>query len=123
MKKQMTASMLIFVGFFLSSFAFAEEVGTGVKGKPTLVATPDGGVIVLFGSKLSKFDGQLNLIKEVELKSEPDPGAVVHPAVEPVVLPPIQEVPPLEPGDPGAVVDADSGVPLPDPDMGPENGQ
>jgi hypothetical protein len=33
-----------------------------------LVATSDGGVVVLAGGKLMKYDSSLNLVKEVELK-------------------------------------------------------
>jgi len=36
--------------------------------RPELVATSDGGVCVLVGGKLMKYDGQLNLVKEAELK-------------------------------------------------------
>lgn len=35
-----------------------------------MVATPDGGVIVLSGSKLLKYDKDLNLLKEVEIKMD-----------------------------------------------------
>ena len=34
----------------------------------TMVATPDGGVIVMAGNKLLKYDQDLNLVKEVEIK-------------------------------------------------------
>lgn len=34
----------------------------------TLVATSDGGVVVLIGNKLIKYDKNLNLVKEVEIK-------------------------------------------------------
>lgn len=34
----------------------------------TMVATKDGGVIVMVGNRLLKYDGELNLQKEVELK-------------------------------------------------------
>ncbi|MFH1359709.1 MAG: hypothetical protein ABIJ41_01570 [Candidatus Omnitrophota bacterium] len=34
----------------------------------TLVPTEDGGVIVLVGNKLTKYDKNLNLVKEVEIK-------------------------------------------------------
>jgi len=33
-----------------------------------MVATPDGGVIVMAGNKLMKYDKDLNLVKEVEIK-------------------------------------------------------
>ncbi|MEI7998465.1 MAG: hypothetical protein WCH62_03045 [Candidatus Omnitrophota bacterium] len=35
-------------------------------GQPSMIAT-DGGVVVLFGSKISKYDKDLNLVKEVNL--------------------------------------------------------
>lgn len=35
-----------------------------------MVATNDGGVIVLVGNKLLKYDKDLNLVKEVELKAD-----------------------------------------------------
>lgn len=35
-----------------------------------VVATSDGGIIVVTGSKLLKYDKDLNLIKEVEIKSD-----------------------------------------------------
>lgn len=33
-----------------------------------IVATSDGGVVVVLGNKLSKYDSNLNFVKEVELK-------------------------------------------------------
>ena len=38
----------------------------------TLIATEDGGVIVMVGNKLIKYDKDLNLIKEVEIKVDMD---------------------------------------------------
>ncbi len=38
--------------------------------KTSMVASNDGGVIVLSGHKLSKYDANLNLVKEVEIKAE-----------------------------------------------------
>ena len=35
-----------------------------------MVATGDGGIIVLTGNKLLKYDKDLNLIKEVEIKMD-----------------------------------------------------
>lgn len=46
----------------------------GMPHQPTMIATSDGGVIVLSGPKLAKYDKDLNLIKEVELKGGPKPG-------------------------------------------------
>ena len=39
-----------------------------MMGKPQMVATDEGGVIVLAGNKLMKYDAELNLVKEVEVK-------------------------------------------------------
>ena len=41
--------------------------------QPSLVATTDGGVIVLVGNKLQKYDKNLELKKEVEIKPERGP--------------------------------------------------
>ena len=35
-----------------------------------LVATQDGGAILMIGNKLIKYDGQLNIVKEVEIKMD-----------------------------------------------------
>lgn len=37
-------------------------------GKSSMIASADGGVIVLMGNKLMKYDANLDLVKEVELK-------------------------------------------------------
>jgi len=37
-----------------------------------MVATSDGGVIVMAGDKLFKYDKNLNLVKETEINIEPD---------------------------------------------------
>ena len=39
-----------------------------MMGKTQMVATDEGGVIVLAGQKLMKYDADLNLVKEVEIK-------------------------------------------------------
>ncbi|OQA52530.1 MAG: hypothetical protein BWY44_00617 [Candidatus Omnitrophica bacterium ADurb.Bin292] len=36
-------------------------------GQPTMVAADDGGVVVLAGKKLKKYDNALNLVKEVSV--------------------------------------------------------
>ena len=41
---------------------------------PTMVVSNDGGVIVLTGSKLYKYDKNLNLVKEAEIKADMDCG-------------------------------------------------
>ena len=40
---------------------------------PMVVATSDGGVVILTGKRLVKYDNALNLVKEVELKGGPKP--------------------------------------------------
>lgn len=45
-----------------------EKMGQGAKGMSQLVATTDGGVIVMVGNRLLKYDTNLNLIKETEIK-------------------------------------------------------
>ncbi len=42
--------------------------GGMMHNKPSLVATSDGGIVVLDGHRLLKYDAQLNLINEAELK-------------------------------------------------------
>jgi hypothetical protein len=42
----------------------------GMMEKPQMVASNDGGVIILAGHKLYKYDKNLNLVKEVDLKTE-----------------------------------------------------
>ena len=39
-----------------------------MMGKAQMVATDEGGVIVLAGNKLMKYDADLNLVKEAEIK-------------------------------------------------------
>ena len=43
---------------------------TGMMAAKQMVAVKDGGVIVLTGNKLLKYDQDLNLIKEVEIKMD-----------------------------------------------------
>ena len=42
----------------------------GIKGKGEMVTTQDGGVIVMKGNKLVKYDKDLNLVKEIKLKKK-----------------------------------------------------
>jgi hypothetical protein len=37
-------------------------------GEKKLVATQDGGAVLMMGNKLIKYDAQLNIVKEVEIK-------------------------------------------------------
>ncbi len=41
-----------------------------MMGKSGIVATQDGGVIVMTGNKLYKYDKDLNLVKEAEVKMD-----------------------------------------------------
>ena len=48
-----------------------DKIGPGPGGMrmgKELVATTDGGVVVLIGNKLMKYDANLNLVKETEIK-------------------------------------------------------
>jgi hypothetical protein len=45
-----------------------EKMCGPMMGKAQMVATDEGGVIVLAGNKLMKYDADLNLIKEAEVK-------------------------------------------------------
>jgi hypothetical protein len=45
-----------------------EKMCRSMMGKAQMVATDEGGVIVLAGNKLMKYDADLNLVKEVEVK-------------------------------------------------------
>ncbi len=101
MKKVIFFTMILGVGLFAGVSAFAEDQDMlqqregresqdqgmmagkmGMKGEmmkkgmhqqPTLIATTDGGVVMFFGGKLAKYDAQLNLVKEVEIKGGPMP--------------------------------------------------
>jgi len=87
----MKKALLLFVAlsFWVSLPAFAEEAvpekgstagmameqrmgmmgcPCAMMGKTQMVATEDGGVIVLAGNKLMKYDADLGLVKEVEVK-------------------------------------------------------
>jgi hypothetical protein len=43
------------------------KMGCPMMGKAQMVATGEGGVIVLIGNKLIKYDANLDLVKEVEV--------------------------------------------------------
>lgn len=89
MKKIIFVVMLVAFFMTTSGISYAQEKGSmmgeekkgSMKGKgcmhgmmmkkmmtKEMVATGDGGVIVLVGNKLMKYDKDLNLIKEVEIK-------------------------------------------------------
>ncbi len=60
----------------VSGVAFAcmdgkkEGMDKGMMNKPVMVSSNGGGVIILIGNKLQKYDSKLNLVKEVEIKVE-----------------------------------------------------
>jgi len=41
-----------------------------MMGERKLVPTQDGGAILIMGNKLTKYDGQMNVVKEVEIKMD-----------------------------------------------------
>ena len=45
----------------------------GMHGPSSMVALMDGSIVVLSGSKLTKYDADLNVVKEVEVKGGPKP--------------------------------------------------
>jgi len=73
------ALAVVVLSLVISASAFAEDMkkdempgmgkmGCPMMGKAQMVATDEGGVIVLAGNKLLKYDADLNLVKEVEVK-------------------------------------------------------
>jgi hypothetical protein len=91
MKKAALLLILSSAFIFTGRFAFAEEpnmdapqgkdmrggkmkgmMGGGMMHQASMVASSDGGVIVLTGGKLAKYDKDLNLVKEVEIKGGRD---------------------------------------------------
>ncbi|MDP2911391.1 MAG: hypothetical protein Q8N76_03560 [Candidatus Omnitrophota bacterium] len=44
------------------------HMGKMMMGGKELLATQDGGVVLMMGNKLIKYDSQLNLVKETEIK-------------------------------------------------------
>ena len=73
----------------------------GMHQKPTVTATSDGGIVVLNGDKISKYDAQLNLIKTVELPHDKKPQPDMKEPAKESAPADIQEVkaelPPVEP--------------------------
>lgn len=85
------------IGLLSSKFVFAEDMqamgnesqqGQGMMGgqkqggnpmmgmmpRETAIATADGGIVVLAGPRLIKYDKDLNLVKEVEMPRPKRPG-------------------------------------------------
>jgi len=90
MKRLFFVSLIAIFSLSIVSISFCEETGEG-KGKEMkehkmdkgkmmmkkimskeIVATQDGGVVVMMGNKLIKYDKKLNLVKEIELKMDMD---------------------------------------------------
>ena len=82
--------------------------GGGMMQHSSMVATSDGGVIVLSGHKLAKYDSDLNLVKEVQLKMEKGPRPTSKMADQPAS----QEEPMPPPVEPPTV--SDPSVPMED---------
>lgn len=72
-------TVVIVLSLLVPAVVFAEDVkkeempGMGkmncpMMGKAQMVSTDEGGVIVLADNKLMKYDADLNLVKEVEVK-------------------------------------------------------
>ena len=131
MKKSALILMILFASIGTTHVGFAEDqsMGMDMKGKmmkggmmgggmmqhASMVATPDGGVIVLSGPRLAKYDKDLNLVKEVELKPGPKPMDMKEPMQEPPAIePPTISAPP--PAAPVATPPADSAPAVADPD-------
>lgn len=108
MKKSAIIFSIMSVVLF-SAGAFAEDqtkkdmgmMGGKMHEPPKMVATSDGGVIVLAGRKLSKYDGLLNLVKEVEMQGGPSPKA----------LPPDSEFKPMDEGEIAAMLEQETPAP------------
>ncbi|MBN2097531.1 MAG: hypothetical protein JW714_03515 [Candidatus Omnitrophica bacterium] len=80
MKKLTIALAVITFLVAYPAFSFAREnkqmhkstMGPGMMMGKQMVASDDGGVIVMVGNKLLKYDRDLNLKKEVEIKLNPE---------------------------------------------------
>ena len=77
---------------------------------PTVVATSDGGVVVLMGGKLAKYDSNLDLVKEVEIKggSKPMDKRSGNLGMKKPLMPPQDE--PMEPASEGSAAKSSSAV-------------
>ncbi len=71
---------LVVLSLLISAPAFAEETSQGGMPVPVgqaqqnqIVLTNDGGVIVLVGPNLLKYDADLNLVKEAQVKMPTGP--------------------------------------------------
>ena len=68
----------------------------GMHGPSSMVALLDGSIVVLSGNKLTKYDGDLNVVKEVEIKGGPKPEAKMEKMEAPPAVPEEQPMPPAE---------------------------
>jgi len=92
MKKIFCAALVL--SLMLALPVFAEETSKkemsampgmdcmGMGGKANMVATDEGGVIVLAGNKLIKYDADLNIVKEVEVKMPVPMGGKMCPMMK-----------------------------------------
>ncbi|GEM_PF-1752421 len=94
--KKFTYLIVVVAVVFVTRFAFAEEMKGSMMGKgmmgdkgmmegkgmmhgmmnvmmnKSMVATSDGGVIVMTANKLTKYDQNLNVVKEADIKMDMD---------------------------------------------------
>ena len=84
MKKTMWLWLVMFVVLSMGSSSFAEEIKSeegkyplikkclvGAEEK-TVVATSDGGIVIVTGNKITKYDKNLTVVKETEIKVDAD---------------------------------------------------
>ena len=72
MKKVIFLSLAFMATLSLSSLSFAQEM-KGMEGKGSMmnksvVPTSDGGIVIVAGNKITKYDKDLNVVKEAEVK-------------------------------------------------------
>jgi len=81
MKKVLFVLLAVLISVSFVSMSFARDKGDEkydkkeqhcpmykMMGGKELLATQDGGVVLMMGNKLIKYDAQLNLVKEAEIK-------------------------------------------------------
>ena len=71
MKKSAIFFLILMTGLGAGTLACAEE-----QDHKSLATLIDGSIVVLSGNKLTKYDGDLNVVKEVELGGQPAPAAM-----------------------------------------------
>ncbi len=109
MRKNMVGFSILLGTLFCVSSVMAEESGAPFQegmenrmklgkggmmqhNKPSMIATNDGGVVVLDGPRLLKYDAQLNLVGQAELK----PGKKGPQTKRDEERPAMEDVPPME---------------------------